>query len=164
MAAAAQRLYDLDRSSTKFPRQLNTLLHEAYYVDDLQKLPKGELIQLINHLNSVRYPQHKPNLAYCLSLPQILDRLDSTSDAFRKCLQVLQEICCSKQILPTTYELAGARLTREADSIIYGGFCDAHKGTLTEDVCIKKLRISSTGRKKVEEVPHFLNTCWTTIP
>jgi len=150
--AAAQRLYDLDRSSNEFPRQLDDLLHETDYINELQNLPEGELVQLINHLNSVRCPQRKSNPTYRLPLPQILDRLDSTSDAFRKCLHVLQTICCSKQILPTTYELTGAQLARGKDPTTYGGFCNAYKGTLTEGICIKELRISSTDQEDVKKV------------
>lgn len=50
-----QRLYNLDRSSTEFSQQLYELLREKEYVDELQKLPEGELVQLVNYLNSVRY-------------------------------------------------------------------------------------------------------------
>ena len=50
-----KRLYDLDRRSAQFPGQLDKLLHDKKYVDGFQKLPDGELVGLINYLNSVRY-------------------------------------------------------------------------------------------------------------
>ena len=44
------------------------------------------------------------------------------------------------------------------NSPAYGSSCDAHKGTLTEDICIKQLRITVSGdREKVEKVPRLLS-------
>lgn len=45
-----QRLYDLGRT---FSDQLDKLLHDEEYVGGLQRLPKDELVQLVNHLNDV---------------------------------------------------------------------------------------------------------------
>ena len=50
------RLYELDRSSDRFPDQLYQLLHDEEHVECLQKLPKDELDRLINYLNDVRFP------------------------------------------------------------------------------------------------------------
>lgn len=50
----SQRLYELDRTSTGFPKQLDELLHDSKWVADLQRLPEGELAKLIGHLNNVR--------------------------------------------------------------------------------------------------------------
>ena len=50
------RLYDLDGSSAQFSDELDRLLHEKEYVDGFQKLPEGELIQLVDYLNNVRHP------------------------------------------------------------------------------------------------------------
>lgn len=45
-----RRLYDLDEP---FPRQLDQLLHDQEYVDELRELPEPELSQLVDHLNDV---------------------------------------------------------------------------------------------------------------
>ena len=45
-----QRLYDLGRTVSD---QLDKLLHDEEYVGGLQRLPKDELVQLVNHLNDV---------------------------------------------------------------------------------------------------------------
>ena len=88
---------------------------------------------------------------------QALDDLDSTGNSFRKCLHELQAICHLKKKLPTTFELAGVRLVPNKDRA-YGGFSDTFEGTLGRDVCIKQLRISSSGdREKVQKVLHLLN-------
>ena len=50
----AQRLYELDKSSTRFPEQLDALLHDNEWVTHLQLLPEGELMELITYLNDVR--------------------------------------------------------------------------------------------------------------
>lgn len=50
------RLYDLDGSSAQSSDELDRLLHEKEYVDGFQKLPEGELIQLVDYLNNVRHP------------------------------------------------------------------------------------------------------------
>jgi hypothetical protein len=52
----ALRLYELNRSSDRFPDQLYQLLHDEEHVGCLQKLPKEELDQLINYLNDVGFP------------------------------------------------------------------------------------------------------------
>ncbi|KAF9789160.1 kinase-like domain-containing protein, partial [Thelephora terrestris] len=63
-----------------------------------------------------------------------------------KCLHILQKICGSKQILPSTYEVSGQLSLDSIRTIAFGGFCDAYSGTLDQEkVCIKRLRISLTG-------------------
>ena len=91
-----------------------------------------------------------------LQVPQVLDRLDSTSNPFRKCLHVLQTICHSKMMLPKTFTLAGVQLV-PGGSPAYGGSSDTFKGTISEEVCIKQLRISTVDREKVTKVPRSLN-------
>ena len=84
-----QRLYDLDRWSTQFPGQLDELLHDSKYVDGFQKLPEGELVELIDYLNSVRGSQHKSDPTYCshrssnVSIPQAI-RSESASTCCRR--------------------------------------------------------------------------------
>lgn len=71
---------------------------------------------------------------------------------------MLRKICGSRKVLPTTYEVS-----REVSSIrqlpdASGGFGDVYEGSLSAKVCIKRLRISSTGdQEKVKEVSHSRN-------
>jgi hypothetical protein len=91
-----QRLYGLDRWSTQFSGQLDKHLHSKEYADEVQRLSGDELAELVDYLNSVRRAlARKPNPTY--RPPQVLDRLDSTSNSFRKCLHELQAICHSKR-------------------------------------------------------------------
>jgi len=50
----AQRLYGLDRSSTQFPEELDKLLHEKEWVEQVQLLPEDELVGVISYLDDVR--------------------------------------------------------------------------------------------------------------
>jgi len=49
-----QRLYELDKSSTRFPEQLDELLHDTEWVKRLELLRGGELMELIGYLDNVR--------------------------------------------------------------------------------------------------------------
>ena len=49
----AQRLHELDRSSARFPEQLNELLHDKEWVEHIRLLPEDELIELIGSLDDV---------------------------------------------------------------------------------------------------------------
>lgn len=86
--------------------------------------------------------------------PQLFDDPDSSGSAFRKCFYVLQKICSSRTILPATYEVSGELSFSTTQVMAFGGFCDVYKGSLgVFDVCIKRLRISTTGdRIKVKQV------------
>ena len=92
-----------------------------------------------------------------LIAPQILDNLDNRGSPFRKCLHLLQKICGSRAVLPSTYEVSGELLVTTTLPIAYGGFYDVYKGTLSgENVCIKRLRISAAGDlAAVKRVAHF---------
>jgi len=50
----AQRLYGLDRSSNRFPEELDQLLHEREWVEQVQLLPKDVLVEVISYLDDVR--------------------------------------------------------------------------------------------------------------
>ena len=50
---SAQRLNELDVSSTLFPEQLDKLLHDKEWIDQLRTLPEGELVELTGYLNGV---------------------------------------------------------------------------------------------------------------
>ena len=43
----AQRLSQLDRSSTRFPEQLDKLLHDKEWVKEVQLLQEDELMEVI---------------------------------------------------------------------------------------------------------------------
>ena len=51
---AAQRHYLLDRSSIRFPEQLDELLHDRQWVEAMGSLPEGELQGPITYLDNVR--------------------------------------------------------------------------------------------------------------
>ena len=48
-----QRLNELDASSTLFPEQLDKLLRDKEWIDQLKTLPEGDLVELTGHLNGV---------------------------------------------------------------------------------------------------------------
>jgi len=50
----AQRLDQLDRSSALFPEQLDKLLHDQKWVEQVQLLPRDELVEMIEQINDVR--------------------------------------------------------------------------------------------------------------
>ena len=50
---SAQRLYELDSSSTRFPKQLVRLLDNAEWVAQLEVLPSGDIEGLAGHLDYV---------------------------------------------------------------------------------------------------------------
>ena len=52
-AMSAQRLYELDKSSTRFPEQLEKLLDDKEWIDHLRALPRGDVPGLISHLDEV---------------------------------------------------------------------------------------------------------------
>jgi len=48
------RLRQLDRFSTRFPEQLDKLLHDKEWVKKVQPLPEDELMEVIGYLDDVR--------------------------------------------------------------------------------------------------------------
>lgn len=144
---SAQRLYDLVGSSTGFPEQLGGLLNNREWVEQLKLLPEDALEGLIAHLDGVS-AFSAPN-QFHLSPLQILDNIDRTGPQSRKCLHVLREICFSRTVLPSTYEVSGElSCCTTGQPVACGGFSDIHKGTLNgEDVCIKLLREPTKGNK-----------------
>ena len=69
-----QRLYELDRSSARFPEELDKLLHDREWVEQLQLLPEGELVESMGYLNDVRListpnrPTHRPGRSLTVSI------------------------------------------------------------------------------------------------
>ena len=132
---SAQRLYELDRSSTQFPEQLNELLHDKEWEEHLELLPEGELAGLTDYLDDV-WLFSTPAISRS-SYPQILDGLDPTGSPFRKSLQVLRKVCSSRMILPSTYKVSDELSFTTTQPVEFGGFCDVYKGSLAgADVCI----------------------------
>lgn len=88
-------------------------------------------------------------------ISQILVRLDRTGGQSRKCLHVLRRICGARKVLPATYELSRGLSPSSQLPTAFGGFCEAYEGTLSEKVCIKRLRISEDcDLEKIKEVSH----------
>ena len=135
----AQRLYELDRSSPQFPEQLGELLQDEEWVEHLQPLSEGELVDLIDCLDSVSFISTPTK--FCLSSLQILDGLDRMSSPFRDGLRVLRKVCSSQAILPTTYGMPGKFSRSAVVPAASGGFSDVYKESFDgTDVCIKRLR------------------------
>ena len=140
----AQRLYELNRTSTQFPEQLKELLYDKEWEEQLGLLPEDELVGLTGYLDEV-WLILTPTTSRS-SLSQVLDSLNPQGSPFRKCLHVLQKLCTSGAILPLTYEVSGELSITITGPVAFGGFCDAYKGTLGgADVCIKRLRIFTRG-------------------
>ena len=135
----AQRLFKLDGSSPQFPEQLGELLQYEEWAEHLQPLPEGELVELIDYLDSVSFISTPTE--FCLSSLQILDGLDRMSSPFRDGLRVLRRVCSSRAILPTTYGMPGKFSLSAAVPVASGGFSDVYKESFGgADVCIKQLR------------------------
>lgn len=142
-----QRLYKLNRTSTRFPERLERLLHDKKWVERLQRLPEGQLVELIGYLDSVRFVS-MPTISRSSRL-QILDGLDRAGSPFREGLHVLQEICGSRAVLPATYDMPD-KLSLNTNWVASDGSSAIYKGSLGgADVRIKRLRTYTT------QVPHF---------
>ena len=50
---SVQSLYELDASSARFPEQLDELLRDGKWIDQLKTLPEGELVGLTGRLDHV---------------------------------------------------------------------------------------------------------------
>ena len=74
---SAQRLYELDRSSIQFPEQLDGLLRDKEWVEQLKFLPEHELVELAGHLHDVwlistpTRPTHRPHRFSMFSTPGV---------------------------------------------------------------------------------------------
>ena len=161
---SAQPLYDLDRTSAGFPEQLDGLLRNGEWVEQLKLLPKHELRDLVVCLDSVS--AFHASTQSRLSPLQILDDLDRTGPQFRKCLHILQATCFSGTILPSTHEVPGELSCITGQPATLGGFSDIYKGSLNgEAVCIKLLREHTEGnRAAVGQVIHPQVFPWTVKP
>ena len=133
---ALQKLHHLSRS---FHDQLSDILYGDEYQQCVPGLQGDDLVWLVEYLDKARHyvpPSRSP-----LRQAQVLDVLDSSSAASRKCLRELRSTCGTKGILPTSYTLSSHLLNIGPDPFASGGFGDVYKGTLDGSrVCIKRVR------------------------
>ena len=59
-----QRLYELDRSSARFPEQLGKLLDDKDWDRQLKQLTEREQMGLVDYLDKVRFIRHQPNVTH----------------------------------------------------------------------------------------------------
>ena len=79
----------------------------------------------------------------------MLDTLEPTSATFRRTLRKLQELCTSQIRVPSSHLLKVELLNINKERIASGGFSDVFRGTYDGgEVCVKKLRVSSTGNSQ----------------
>ena len=60
-----QRLYELDRSSARFPEQLGELLEDRDWGWQLEHLTEREQMSLVNYLDKVRFIRYQPDATHC---------------------------------------------------------------------------------------------------
>ena len=140
-----QQLYGLNRFSPDFHGQLCDILNRKEFVQCVPELQDHEVIRLIDYLDKVR---RRIALPQSLLMPaQIVDGLDPSSDASRKCLRELRSICGDRAILPTSHTFPSDHLEVDSGPFAQGGFGDVHHGTLNgSKVCVKRMRMYVQGR------------------
>ena len=134
-----QQLDRLNRSSPDFQDQLGTVLSGKEYKRCVLNLQGDNLIWLVNYLDEAcrcvvsPYSPLKPS--------QVLDGIDPSSAAFRKCLRELGSICGNKGILPRSYRFS-SDLNIDPDPLAGGGYGVVYKGTVNGSiVCVKRVRV-----------------------
>jgi hypothetical protein len=135
-----QQLDRLDRSSPDSHDQLNDVLCGEEYKECVPNLQGDDLAWLVDYLNKVCRriaPPHSP-----LKSPKVLDDLDPSSAAFRKCLRELRSVCGTRGVLPTSYTLSPHLLNIDRDPFSSGGYGDVYRGTLDGSrICVKRVRV-----------------------
>ena len=140
---AMQRLRSLDRSSPGFHDQVCSVFYEEEYQKCVPDLQGDDSAWLVEYLNEVRRRIILPRPAP-LRLAQVLDGLNPSSPAFRKCLRELRRICGARGILPTSYTLSSHLLAMGPEPFASGGYGDVYDGTLDGSrVCVKRIRMYS---------------------
>ena len=139
---ALLRLHRLDRSSPDFDNQLYDILSGQEHVQCEKDLEHGDSVWLIEYLDEVRrrtaIPHSPPMQA------QVLDFLDPSSPASRKCLRELRIMCGTRAIIPASYMLPPQLLEISSIPFAYGCSCDVYRGTFDGlEVCIKRFRVYS---------------------
>ena len=90
----------------------------------------------IRYAVALPIPSHSP-----LESTQVLDCIDPSGVAYRKCLHELRSICGNKAILPSSYRFS-SDLSVDRDPFAGGGYATAYKGTAGgSKVCIKRVRV-----------------------
>lgn len=115
-------------------------------METIQALPEDKLADVINSLDDVRFfPLGVCKVSF-IPYPQLLGQLDPTSQPFRECLWVLQEICGVRRTLPAPYQISEALSFTSEHPVAGGGFSDVFKGKVGTgaDICIKKIRRCAT--------------------
>ena len=153
-----QQFQRLEKSSPQFPDQLINLLYKEGFKDQILKLRGEDVVWLVEYLDQV-----------CLSIAlhlfyaqptQVLDSLDSSGPAFRKCLSELGRICGTREQLPHWYTLEGSLSITSGQPVASGGSGDVYKGLLgdSQRVCVKRLRIyAKEGLQAAKKVHGQLN-------
>ena len=143
-------LRNLNVASPYFQGQLINLLDDGEYVQCIQKLGKTDLVWLVDYLDEVR---HLVTPAY-LSLKQVqtlnrLDDLNPPTPASIRCLHELRNICGTKELLPTPYELSLDHLSTTSNPVV-SGYCDVYQGTFRNSrVCIQRVRTYTLGSPQI---------------
>jgi len=146
---ALQKLHHLSRS---FHDQLSDILYGEEYQKCVSELQGDDLVWLVEYLDKVRHHVALPHSP--LRPAQVLDGLDPSSAASRKCLRELRSICGIKGILPISYTLSSHLLNIGPEPFASGGFGDIYNGTLDGSrVCIKRVRAyAKDGQQKAIKV------------
>ena len=99
-------------------------------------LEGDDLEWLVDHLDKVRRRISSPYSL--LKSAQVLDCLDPSTAASRKCLRELRTICGARGMLPTSYTLSSDLLNISPDPFAAGVYGDVYEGSLDGSrVCIK---------------------------
>ena len=118
ISPALKPLHRLDKPSADFSSQLYDITSGQEYVK-CQDLEHDDFVWLI-------------------------DYLDPSSSASRKCLRELRVMCCTGAILPTSYTLSPQLLEINSIPFTCGASCDVYNGIFDSlEVCIKRVRVYS---------------------
>jgi hypothetical protein len=139
-APALQRLHHLDKSLSGFHDQLSSILYGEEYQQCVPNLQGDDLVWIVDYLDNVRRHVAIPHSS--LKPMQVLDDLDPSGPAFRKCLRELRSVCGDRAILPTSYVRSSHLLGIGPDPFASGGYGDVYEGSLDGSrVCIKRVRV-----------------------
>lgn len=135
-----QQLHHLDKSSSGFRDQLSNILYGEEYRQCVPNLQDDGSIWLINYLDEVR--SHVAITHSPLTPLEVLDCLDPSCPAFRKCLRELGSTCGTGGVLPASYTLSAHLLNIASAPFASGGYGDVYEGTLDgSGVCVKYVRV-----------------------
>ena len=137
---ALRQLHRLNRSSSRFQDQLSNVVYGEEYRQCVPNLQGDESVWLVDYLDKVRFCATLPHSP--LKPAQVLDSLDPSSPAFRKCLRELRSVSSARGILPTSYTISSNLLNIAPEPFTSGGYGVVHEGTLDGSrVCIKRIPV-----------------------